>query len=293
MKKTTIAFIYDFDKTLCTKDMQEYSFIPDLGMKAEAFWAQANGLAREKHMDSILAYMFVMLEKAREVQRPITRKRLQKMGENIAFFPGVMQWFNHINAYGESVGADIEHYIISSGLKEIIEGSPIQSAFKEIYASQYLYGDSQSGQEELAVWPALSVNYTAKTQFLFRINKGVLDISEDRRLNEVTPENERPIPFRNMIYIGDGLTDVPCMKLVKSNGGKSIAVYGDEGADQAKNLYCSGRVNYFIAADYRPKSPLEVLVRQIVDQMVITDQLTRKEKEQLDCAQCKNAIRCK
>ncbi len=286
MKDTTIALIYDFDKTLCTKDMQEYSFIPGLGMEAEAFWAEANGLAREKQMDSILAYMYVMLQKAREAQKPITKKSLQKMGEKIDYFPGVLEWFDHINAYGKSLGVKIEHYIISSGLKEIIEGSRIYGAFKEIYASRYLYQSPLENRQEEALWPALSVNYTAKTQFLFRINKGVLDVSEDRRLNEVTPENERPIPFYNMIYIGDGMTDVPCMKLVKTNGGKSIAVYGGEGAKNAKDLYCSGRVNYFLPADYRPGGELETIIKQIVAQMVMNDQLIKKEKQQLKGAGC-------
>ncbi len=288
MKKTTIALIYDFDKTLCTKDMQEYSFIPDLGMEPEAFWKEANGLAQNEQMDRILAYMFAMLEKAKEAKKPITCERLMRMGKNIDFFPGVEQWFEEMDVFGKEEGVSIEHYIISSGLKEIIKGSKIAKYFTKIYASEYLYKKGENGTSKEALWPALSVNYTAKTQFLFRINKGVLEVSEDQRLNEVTAEEERPIPFKNMIYFGDGLTDVPCMRLVKSNGGKAIAVYnGEEGIQKAKTLYCQGRVNYFLEANYCKEKELAKITKKIITQMALTNQLLRKEKEQMNGNICK------
>ena len=220
MKKPIIALMYDFDKTLCTKDMQEYSFIPRVNMESKDFWNEVNKLAKNEKMDSILAYMYYMLKKARAENVPIRENDFKEAGKNIELFKGVDTFFDKMNAFGESIGVEIEHYIISSGLKEIIEGSQLKDVFKEIYACNFHYDVNG-----VADWPSLVVNYTNKTQFLFRINKGVLKINEDTPLNEYVSKDERRIPFRNMIYIGDGLTDVPCMKLVKEHGGYSIAVY--------------------------------------------------------------------
>lgn len=178
-KKTIIALMYDFDKTLCTKDMQEYNFIPKIGMTSDTFWTESNSLASAKKMDQILAYMYLMLKKSEATSNSILRKDFVDAGKTVEFFPGVLEWFDRINAWGEAHGVTIEHYIISSGLKEIIEGTPIKRKFKEIYASEFLYDENG-----IAVWPKLAVNYTAKTQFLFRINKGVLDISQNNKLNE-------------------------------------------------------------------------------------------------------------
>ena len=215
MKQPIVAIMYDFDKTLCTKDMQEYAFIPALGMSSSAFWSEVNAMTDAEEMDNILAYMYKMVEKAKEKKVPITRDTFQEMGSKVEYFDGVKTWFERINAYGEKVGVRVEHYIVSSGIKEIIEGTEIARFFKKIYACEFMYDYNGSIQ-----WPKFAVNYTAKTQFLFRINKGVLTIDSKSadKLNRFTPENERRVPFRNMIYIGDGLTDVPCMKLVKSYG---------------------------------------------------------------------------
>ena len=222
MKKPIVAIMYDFDKTLCTKDMQEYAFIPSLGMTAPDFWSEVRDMTDREEMDNILAYMFIMVEKAREKHIPITRQMFQEMGAHVEFFKGVTGWFDRITAFGEAVGVQVEHYIVSSGIKEIIEGTEIADHFKKIYACEFLYDESGSIQ-----WPKYAVNYTAKTQFLFRINKGILTIDSKSAdiLNGYTPEDDRRVPFYNMIYIGDGLTDVPSMKLVKLNGGQSIAVY--------------------------------------------------------------------
>ena len=214
-----VAMMYDFDKTLSTKDMQEYSFIPKLGLTAQEFWAQSNALAKEQKMDRILSYMYMMVRMSKDKHQPIRREDFVALGKKIQLYPGVEDWFARINAFGLEQGVRVEHYLISSGLKEIVEGCSIFDQFKEVYASEFLYDENG-----VAVWPKLAVNYTAKTQFLFRINKGVLDISNDLDLNRSIPDELRPVPFRNMIYIGDGLTDVPCMKLVKLNRGQSLAV---------------------------------------------------------------------
>lgn len=271
MKKPIVAIMYDFDKTLCTKDMQEYAFIPKLGMSSAAFWGEANALTDEQEMDNILAYMYKMVEKAREKKVPITREMFQEMGKKVEFFDGVQEWFNRINAYGEKIGVRVEHYIVSSGIKEIIEGTEIAQYFKKIYACEFMYDYNGSIQ-----WPKFAVNYTAKTQFLFRINKGVLTIDSKSadKLNRFTPENERRIPFRNMIYVGDGLTDVPCMKLVKSNGGQSIAVYDQEkGKEAAEALKKADRVNFVAAADYGPGSDIEMIVQAIIKKIQAVEEM--------------------
>lgn len=271
MKKPIVAIMYDFDKTLCTKDMQEYAFIPALGMSSGAFWGEVNAMTDREEMDNILAYMFMMVEKAREKKIPITRETFRKMGMQVEYFNGVKTWFERINEFGKKCGVRVEHYIVSSGIKEIIEGTEISDYFKKIYACEFMYDYNGSIQ-----WPKFAVNYTAKTQFLFRINKGVLTIDSKSadKLNRFTPENERPVPFRNMIYIGDGLTDVPCMKLVKSNGGQSIAVYDQEkGKEAAELLKKADRVNFVAPADYGPDSDIEVIVKAIIKKIQAVEEM--------------------
>lgn len=273
----TVALLYDFDNTLCTKDMQEYGFIPSLDISAKEFWSQSNSLAKEEKMDRILACMYQMVRQARAKRLPIRRETFVGLGEAVDFFPGVEQWFERINAYALSCGMRAEHFIISSGLKEIIEGCSLASAFKEIYACEFHYDENG-----VADWPKNVVNYTAKTQFLFRINKGVLDISDDESLNEYRDQEERPVPFRNMLYFGDGMTDVPCMKLVKLNGGKSIAVYKNRQKFKAAKLLKDDRVDFIAYADYTQGSELDILVKDIIGKIAADDklaQLTRRQKK--------------
>lgn len=275
-KKPVIALMYDFDKTLCTKDMQEYTFIPNVGMTAQEFWQESNSLAKEKKMDGILAYMRVMLEKAHTAKQSICREEFVKLGKDLEFYPGVESWFERINQIGKAADVRIEHYIISSGLREIIEGSRIYESFREVFACEFLYDENN-----VACWPKNVVNYTTKTQFLFRVNKGVLDISNDVDLNKYTPEDERPVPFRNMIYIGDGLTDVPCMKLVKANGGYSIAVYQKGKRGKVEDLLRDKRVDYILPADYSEGKELESTVGDMIGKIALADFLKRKSNEQL------------
>lgn len=274
--KPIVAIMYDFDKTLCTKDMQEYTFIPNVGLTPKDFWKESNQLAKDKKMDAILAYMYLMIEKAHAARVSIRRNEFVKMGKDLQFFPGVIDWFKRINSIGDELGLSVEHYIISSGLREIIEGSSIYKEFKDVFACEYLYNEN-----DVACWPKNAVNYTTKTQFLFRINKGVLDISNDNDLNTYTPEDDRPVPFRNMIYIGDGLTDVPCMKLVKINGGYSIAVFQRGKKNKVEDLITNNRVNFIEPADYSEGSDLDKTVNLILSKMAMVNELTQKTKSQL------------
>lgn len=268
MRNNIIAIMYDFDKTLCTKDMQEYTFIPNLGMDPHSFWQEANDLREKTKMDQILTSMYVMYNKMLEKNQPLMRNYLNESGKDIELYPGVEEWFERINEYGRSLGVEIEHYIISSGLKEIIEGTSIGTKFKEIYASEFYYDETGK-----AVWPKLSVNYTNKTQFLTRITKGVLDISDDINLNKKMIENERRISSSNMIYIGDGLTDIPCMKLTKDGGGTSIAVYTEKTSKQATDLLKDGRINFITPANYEENSELDKIIKKVIKRMTIDTEL--------------------
>ena len=274
-KKPVVAIMYDFDKTLCTKNMQEYSFIPDIGLSVDEFWSAANNLSRSLQMDGILAYMWQMINESRKNSKSIHRKDFVKLGNSLEFYDGVNEWFDRINNYGKEAGVQVEHYVISSGLKEIIEGSSIYKKFKEVYACEFMYDENDT-----ACWPKNVVNYTTKTQFLFRINKGVSDLSDDKSLNNYIPEDERRVPFRNMIYIADGITDVPCMKLVKVNGGYSIAVYQKKKKEQANELLRDNRVNYIVQADYKENSELDKLIKDVISEIGAKDRLVRLQLKQ-------------
>ena len=271
-----IAFLYDFDKTLCTTDMQNYAFIPSLGMTPAEFWAEANGFGRQNRMDGILAYMYMMLREAERKARPFTREDLVEKGRGVEFFPGVADWFGRINAFGESQGVRVEHYVISSGLREIIEGSSISGEFREIYASEFYYDGMGR-----PVWPKLAVNFTAKTQFVYRINKGVLDVSDDKTLNDSMPDDSKRVPFTNMIYIGDGLSDVPCMKMMRAYGGQAIAVYQAVNRTGVEELLARRRVDFIFPADYQEGSALDGTVKNIIRKMAIADRLWEENHHQL------------
>ena len=275
-QRPIIAFLYDFDKTLCTTDMQNYAFIPSLGMTPAEFWAEANGFGRRNRIDGVLAYMYIMLREAERKNLPFTRRDLAEKGRGIELFPGVQDWFGRINAFGAEQGVQVEHYVISSGLREIIEGSSISGAFKEIYASEFYY--DEAGRP---VWPKLAVNFTAKTQFVYRINKGVLDVSDDKTLNDSMPDDSKRVPFTSMIYLGDGLSDVPCMKMMRAYGGQAIAVYQAVNRRGVENLLRQGRVDFIYPADYREGTELEVTVKNIIRKMAVSHQLSEENIRQL------------
>ena len=276
MDRTIVALLYDFDRTLCTQDMQNYAFIPSLGMAPGDFWAEANAFGRREHMDGILAYMYTMIRKSRELGVPLTRQSLNRCGRSISFFPGVTDWFDRLNRYGALLGVEVEHYVISSGLREIIDGSAIAGAFKEIYASEFYYDG-----EGRPVWPKLAVNFTAKTQFVYRINKGVLDVADDRPLNDSMPDDSKRVPFTNMIYLGDGLSDVPCMKMMRAYGGQAIAVYQAVNREGVERLLRQRRVDFIYPADYREGTELEITVKRIIRRMAVSHQLSEEHAGQL------------
>ena len=272
--KTIVAFVYDYDHTLCTTDMQNYSFIPSLHIKPAEFWSAANDLSKRENMEPLLAYMYLMIEWSKKNQLPINREAFVQLGKDIEYFPGVETWFKRIDEYGASKNVEVQHYVISSGNKEIIEGSSILQYFKEVFACEYMYENGQ------AVWPKSVVNYTTKTQFLYRINKGVLSLSENDKVNASMPDEDKPVPFQNMVYIADGETDVPCMKTVRSNGGIAIAVYDKKKKKPAKRLFNDGRVDFLCEADYSEGKQLDIIAKLIIDKVAPADQLYRLHYQQ-------------
>ena len=271
-----IAFLYDFDKTLCTTDMEDYAFIPSLGYTPAEFWGRANAFGWENRMDGLLAYMYTMIQECAAQNIKLDRAFLNHCGESIQLFPGVREWFARINAFGESLGVQVEHYVISSGLREIIEGSGIAQEFREIYACEFYYNENGD-----ACWPKLDVNFTNKTQFVYRINKGILDVSRDKELNDSMPDDSKRVPFTNMIYMGDGLSDVPCMKMMRAYGGQAIAVYQASNRQGVEKLLADGRVDFIFPADHREGMELDRTVRDILRKMTITDRLLEVNNRQL------------
>jgi phosphoserine phosphatase len=273
--KLTVALIYDFDGTLSPGNMQEYDFIPAVGQSNQQFWSDSSRLARDQDADPILTYMAKMIQEARSKGVSLRREAFQESGSKIELFSGVREWFGRINRYGEERGIQVVHYINSSGIKEMIEGTPIADEFKKIYACSFLYD-----VDGVAYWPGVAVNYTNKTQFIYKINKGVEPVWDAQAVNRYIPESKRPVPFRHMIYFGDGTTDIPCMRLVKSSGGYSIAVYNPaiEG-ERAKSerLIAENRVNFVSPADYSEGSELDTIVKTVIDKIDADHRLSKLE----------------
>lgn len=275
-----LAICYDFDKTLSPDDMQAQGYIQSVGYNVEQFWKESRAFAKENGMDANLAYMYKMIKEA-EGQLVFTKNALMDYGSRVKLFPGVDGWFERIRSYGREKKVLVEHYIISSGLKEMIEGTEIakRGAFEYVYASSFYFNE-----RGVAKWPAQVINFTSKTQCLFRIHKGVLDVN-DEGVNEHFEEDEVRVPFRNIVYIGDSDTDIPCMKLVNIYGGHAIGVYNPQTADKTKvfRMLHDNRIRYFAPADYRKGSDLDTLLRAIIDKTaayeVLEDRHIENEKE--------------
>lgn len=268
MRKTPIvALIYDFDGTLSPRNMQEFGFIQAIGKSPEEFWQKSDEIAHDQDASNILSYMKLMFDEAKVAGIKLRREDFKRFGKSIELFNGVTEWFSLVNEYGKSRGVKIEHYINSSGLAEMIEGSPIAKEFKRIFACSFLY--DRNGEAE---WPGVAVDYTAKTQFIFKINKGILSVRDNKKVNESKEEENKRIPFPHMIYFGDGETDVPCMKIVKMFGGNSIAVYNPEikkKVNTARKLLRQKRVNFITPADYTKESRTYKVVCSIIDKIRI------------------------
>jgi hypothetical protein len=267
---TRTAIVYDFDGTLARGNIQEHTFLPELGVDKDVFWTEVGRLKQEHNADQILVYMWWMLQQARAKGVTVTRELLRKHGGATPLYQGLDTWFDRINTYCAERGQRLEHYVVSSGNREIIEGCPIFTRFAGVFGSQFIYDAAGA-----AVWPGVAINYTTKTQFLFRINKGITNSWDDAAVNRWQPMNERPVPFTRMIFIGDGDTDIPSMKMVRHQGGYSIAVFDEdkwrETSSKAKlhRLIAEDRAHFVAPADYRDGSQLDVIVRGILGRFAI------------------------
>ena len=269
-----MAICYDFDKTLSPDDMQSFTLIPSLGMDKNEFWKRSNTLAKDNLMDNNLAWMYELILLSKAQRQPIKKSYFNKIGKDIPLYKGVTEWFDRVNEYGRKKGIIIEHYIISSGLKEIVEGSSIADKFKRIYASSYLYS-----VDGIAEWPAQAINYTNKTQYIFRIAKGIFE-EYDERVNDSMQDSELYIPYENFVYIGDSATDIPCMRLVKSKGGYSIGVYDPEKNERKKvyQLFADGRLSFYTAADYSARSELMNYMKNIIDEVAAKEKIKTEQE---------------
>ena len=272
-----LAICYDFDKTLSPDDMQAQGYIQSVGYDVAEFWKDTNTMANEHDMDVNLAYMYKMVLEAKG-KLIFNKDKLAEYGSKVKVFPGVETWFERIREYGRQKGVIVEHYIISSGLKEMIEGTAMADSFTRIYANSFYYNE-----EGIAEWPALVVNYTNKTQFLFRIEKGVLDINDPGVNDFFSPEQLR-VPFRNMVYIGDSDTDIPCMRLVNSLGGHSIGVFDPETQDKTKvyKMIRDNRIKFFAAADYNEDTEIDLLVKAIIDRTAVNEKLELEHQKSVE-----------
>lgn len=266
--KVPAAIVYDFDGTLARGNIQEHSFIAELGMTPDEFWAITNGAARDHDADQILTYLREMIIQSEKRGKPLTKEILQHHGREVPYFQGVTTWFERMNTYANNIGLELSHFIISSGVRSMIRGCSIAKEFKQIYASSFLFDD-----DGVARWPALSINYTTKTQYLFRINKGILNCWDNTAVNRWMPPQSRPVPFENMIFLGDGETDIPSMKMVRHQGGQAIAVFDPEKWEnlQARiyGLIAEDRVNFVAPANYESGSQLDVTVRGLLGRMLL------------------------
>ena len=260
-RKPKMAICYDFDKTLSPDDMQTFTLIPSFGINKSEFWDESNDLAKRNLMDNNLAWMFELIKYSKFKGKSLKKEYFKEIGADVKLYKGVDGWFKRTRDFAAKLGIELEHYIISSGLKEIIEGSKIASEFERIYASSYLYNT-----DGVAEWPAQAINYTNKTQYIFRIAKGIFEEYDDR-VNDSMKDSELYIPYENIVYIGDSATDIPCMRLVKSRGGYSIGVYDPEKQikDNVYKLYADGRLSFYTAADYSLKAELMTFMKKIID----------------------------
>ena len=273
MKKVIVGICYDFDCTLARGYMQEFGLVQALGMTADEFWAKNKENMKKTGTAPVLSYTRLIIDECERRGIKLTRKFLNECGKNIEYFSGVKTWFKRLNEYAASRGILLEHYIISSGNKEILEGSEIYREFKDVFGCEYLFD-----KNGVAYWMKNIVDFTLKTQYLFKINKGVTGKDDSSKVNERI-ENKH-IEFRNMIYIGDGYTDIPCMTLVKEKGGTSISVYTDEQKQISDGLVRDDRVNYACKADYSAGSEMDKLLKLILDSIALREKLIKKENNQ-------------
>lgn len=275
--QTTIGLIYDYDQTLSPNYMQDEVLFPHFGINPTQFWKKSRELVDSEGYDGELAYLKALLDYL-AMDRP-TNADLRRLGGNLKFYPGLPALFEELNVVLTDqhcmLGIKVEHYIVSSGLKALLDGSQLAPHVKKIFGCEF--GEDADGR---ITFPKRVISHTTKTQYLFRINKGMLEPNED--VNDHMAPELRPIPFQNMIYVGDGPTDVPCFTLMKKYGGHALAVYNPTETNRSSFKKCyqlsalADRVKHIAPADYRPGSHLRLLLEEMVTE--IADGIVRRHR---------------
>ncbi len=265
-KPVKVAFMYDFDLTLSPRNMQEFSFQNLIGTTKEEWWKDVNGFGMNHNMDGALSMMYKLITVTRQKGITLKRQDIVNLGSDIEFFEGVETFFQRMTDYAKTKGLELKHYIISSGLKEIIEGTKIAHNFERIFASQFAYDEN-----DIPFWPSQAVNYTTKTQYIYRVRKNAMDdLYNARSVNEYIECKDDLVPYSNFVYFGDGETDIPCMRTVSKKGGNSVCVYAPDDMEKYKEcrkLYLEHRADYLAPADYREGTELDKICKTLLDKI--------------------------
>ncbi len=264
-KPVKVAFMYDFDLTLSPRNMQEFSFQNLIGTTKEEWWADVNEFGKKHNMDGALSMMYKLITVTKQKGITLKRQDIVNLGKDIEFFEGVETFFKRMTDYAKTKGLELKHYIISSGLKEIIEGTKIAHNFDRIFASQFAYDEN-----DIPFWPSQAVNYTTKTQYIYRVRKNAMDdLYNARSVNEYIECKDDLVPYSNFVYFGDGETDIPCMRTVSKKGGTSICVYApnSEKYKECRKLYLEHRSDYLAPADYREGTELDKICKMLLDKI--------------------------
>ena len=261
-----VAFMYDFDLTLSPRNMQEFSFQDLIGTTKEEWWDDVNAFAKQTNMDGTLAMMYKLITVTKQKGITLKKQDIVNLGKDIEYFEGVESYFGRMKEYALSLGIDLKFYIISSGLKEIIEGTSIAKNFERIFASQFAYDEN-----DVPFWPSQAVNYTTKTQYIYRVRKNAVDdLYNPKGVNEYIGDKENLVPYENFVYFGDGETDIPCMRTVSKKGGHSVCVYtpnNEKKYKECRKLYLERRSDFLAAADYREGSELDKICKMLLNKI--------------------------
>jgi phosphoserine phosphatase len=271
----TIAFIFDFDDTLAPDSTS--GFLHHFGVDVQAFWKKDVQELIEKDWDPIPAYLYQMIRLSNNSKR-ITREALAEWAKQITYYPGVENIFDSLRQHAKAVDPTLklEFYLISSGIAGILRHTSIAKHFEDIWACDFDYDD-----EGQILFPKKVVSFTDKTRYIFHISKGIFGEKSRGRpfdVNQKVESRDLRVPLNQMIFVGDGYTDIPCFSLVRKGGGIAIGVYDSDNRDKwgrAWGFIEQQRVSNLVPADYTPKSALANSLMMSIESIVRRVELNR------------------